>query len=353
MQSIKQIETDTLYLTLISKDDLDTNGGVNFEGETFAMYGEVAPHVFKMSSSLAANRFLHFRFTIVEIFEVERHDFCLYEKYEESSTGAILKDGTNRFCFSISGGRLILPSGLVVNKGSGFDQNYLNLALGKKTVQSSTFGPGTSDGAVNGRIGQIFNYDDWESNSVTHTKSEINPWWEVDLGDEYVLRELVIFSRMDKYDDDLSNHSIQVHSMDGTLVKGFYSSDTKEDGYETSTIRVHLNNITGKTIRISLNGNFHRVLCLAEVQIFGTIQDFDVAIGNIYDLPESTFDRIEFVQKKSNNLDINDIMSTPTKIRDISFYVGKSEEIFVSIHFISRILHVMYIYTTTLYLQYT
>ncbi len=331
IQSINHGESDTLYLTLASKGDPSASGGVHVIAGNFFMYGQVKRHIFKMSSSLAGNRFLHFRFTIIELHEMDRHDFCLYEKYEESSTGAILKDGTNRFCFSISGGRLILPSGYIV-KDDEFDRNPLNLAIGRKTVQSSTFGPGTSDGAVNGRIGQLFNYNDWESNSVTHTKSEMNPWWEVDLGDEFVLREIVIYARKDAYHDDLSNHSIQIRSADGTLVKEFHSS---EDGDDTSTIHVHLKNATGKFVRITLNGDSHRVLCLAEVQIFGNIQELDVAIGKIYNLPESTFDRIEFTQKEKNtvgpNRDIDDTTLTSTMIRDVSFYMGTSEEMLVSI----------------------
>ena len=50
-------------------------------------------------------------------------------------------------------------------------------------------------------------------------------------------------------------------------------------------------------LRIMLDGSVDRVLCLAEVQVFGFIYDFDIRIGKIFTFPESSIKRIAFFQE--------------------------------------------------------
>jgi mono/diheme cytochrome c family protein len=67
-----------------------------------------------------------------------------------------------------------------------------NVALKGKASQSSTdFGGDAkraNDGNTNG---------DYNANSVSHTKSEDNPWWEVDLGKALPIEKVVLWNRTD------------------------------------------------------------------------------------------------------------------------------------------------------------
>ncbi|XP_053408183.1 uncharacterized protein LOC123559963 [Mercenaria mercenaria] len=67
----------------------------------------------------------------------------------------------------------------------------VNLALGKPTKQSSTFsyhsGP---EKAVDGCKSNTYN-----SQCITHSRENFEPWWEVDLGKVYPIRKVVIYRR--------------------------------------------------------------------------------------------------------------------------------------------------------------
>jgi len=64
-----------------------------------------------------------------------------------------------------------------------------NAALLKRSMQSSTEENHPADNAVNGRTG-ISTRDDPEG--AARTRAEQSPWWMVDLGDEYILANILI-----------------------------------------------------------------------------------------------------------------------------------------------------------------
>ena len=76
------------------------------------------------------------------------------------------------------------------------DPNYLyfadlqyarNLALYRDTYQSTTLGPHPADKAVDGNR--------YEYPSCTHTASETDPFWVVDLGEVYQIGHVSITNR--------------------------------------------------------------------------------------------------------------------------------------------------------------
>jgi hypothetical protein len=88
-----------------------------------------------------------------------------------------------------------------------------NVALHKKTSQSSTGWGGLSSRAVDGNTsGNYWHY------SVTHTNNR-NPWWEVDLGKEYELSKIVIYNRTDCCQGRINNASIKLLKNDRSLFK--------------------------------------------------------------------------------------------------------------------------------------
>jgi len=63
---------------------------------------------------------------------------------------------------------------------------YTNLALNKQAVQTDTRRAGVAEKAVDGNT---------NGGSCSRTKS-FNATWEVDLGDQYVIKHVIIYSRL-------------------------------------------------------------------------------------------------------------------------------------------------------------
>ena len=59
---------------------------------------------------------------------------------------------------------------------------FLDIAMHKTSVQSSTNYNGFASRAVDGN----FKFR-WADKSCTHTNDEQDPWWRVDLGQEYIV----------------------------------------------------------------------------------------------------------------------------------------------------------------------
>lgn len=73
------------------------------------------------------------------------------------------------------------------------DGREINMAKGKKASQSSTSNNRAASRAVDGNTDGDLN----QAQSTTHTETESNPWWEVDLGADRKLDKIVIWNRTD------------------------------------------------------------------------------------------------------------------------------------------------------------
>lgn len=69
----------------------------------------------------------------------------------------------------------------------------VNIAEGKTASQSSTDYNGEAKLAVDGNTNGHF----FEAKSTTHTKQDQDPWWEVDLGKEQNISQIVVWNRND------------------------------------------------------------------------------------------------------------------------------------------------------------
>ena len=135
-----------------------------------------------------------------------------------------------------------------------------NLALTGTATQSSTYidaldwGPHKAiDGNTNGNL---------FSGSVTHTLTQNDPWWQVDLGSVQAIEDIVVWNRTDAAPERLANFILEVLDASNGVV--FTYTHSGIPGVST-TIPVNLS--TGQTVRIRLVGA-GRILSLAEVQIF-------------------------------------------------------------------------------------
>jgi len=92
----------------------------------------------------------------------------------------------------------------------GANCEIVNVARGKVTAQSSTFGGYGSDRAVDGNKNH-----DLDAGSCSHTDSEASAWWRVDLGTQYTIGTVKITNRASSW-DRLSNFDIEVGSSESS-----------------------------------------------------------------------------------------------------------------------------------------
>lgn len=79
-----------------------------------------------------------------------------------------------------------------------------NIAKGKTAIQSSTAphsDPEGANGAINGNKSGRFGF---------HTNIESNPWWQLDLGEDYELDGILVYNRMDAAQDRIRTLRILV-----------------------------------------------------------------------------------------------------------------------------------------------
>ncbi|MCB9220104.1 MAG: discoidin domain-containing protein [Ignavibacteriales bacterium] len=157
--------------------------------------------------------------------------------------------------------------------------NNTNLALGKKTESSSIgfFSPPhlANDGDL---IPQGWDFQNWNYGSVFHSNLQDKPWWQVDLGGNFIVSSVKIYNRTDFAPERLSNFDIFVTSekLDHTRENVFplateSGSMGKVKAYQANQPSA------GRYVRVQLHGTNY--LSLAEVQVFGE-EVGDLYVGN-------------------------------------------------------------------------
>uniref|UniRef100_A0A671QTM9 Fucolectin tachylectin-4 pentraxin-1 domain-containing protein n=1 Tax=Sinocyclocheilus anshuiensis TaxID=1608454 RepID=A0A671QTM9_9TELE len=178
--------------------------------------------------------------------------------HNNAAVGPIPLGGTKSFAFKPIKGRyvnLIVPGRkeyltlCEVEVYSGNPTGYQNAALWGKTSQSSTFGSGP-ELALDGL-----------SNTYTHTNTETNPWWRVDLLKVYRVNRVTITNRPNlayriigakRITDDLSVCRCGVIS---TLAGG-------------ATANFSCGGMEGRYMIVHIPG-FQKILSLSEVGVYG------------------------------------------------------------------------------------
>lgn len=88
-----------------------------------------------------------------------------------------------------------------------------NIALNKSTKQSSTGWGGTSNRAVDGNRSGNYRH-----RTTSHTNNH-NSWWEVDLGTDYDIRKIIIYTRTDCCQGRISGSNIKLLDSSRKTVK--------------------------------------------------------------------------------------------------------------------------------------
>jgi hypothetical protein len=140
----------------------------------------------------------------------------------------------------------------------------INVAFGKTTAQSSN--PATADAAVNGAgaiQGLVADDADALPPEYSLTGTETNPWWEVDLGEDFNIDQLILYNgevaqnlRVDIFDADRNSIYNSSHNVGAN----------KEWQLAPSVIQ------TGQYVRVT-HETASGVLSLEEVQVFAVPDD--------------------------------------------------------------------------------
>jgi len=161
-----------------------------------------------------------------------------------------------------------------------------NVAFSGAATQSTTDYGGIASLAIDGNTNGKYN-----AGSVTHTETEANPWWQVDLGEDYTLGEINIYGRTDDCcADRLSDYTLYVMDSHGDT--------TYTEQFTTyPAVSTDVGGVQGRIVRIVLNTATY-ALNLAEVEVFTPVE---APVSRVMDSPEFSQKRNTKIAQISNN----------------------------------------------------
>lgn len=80
-----------------------------------------------------------------------------------------------------------------------------NIAVGRRASQSSTYGTGRAELAVDGNTDGVYTHG-----SMTHTENGPGEWWEVDLGQVYAVEKVELWNRTDSAPERLAGVTVEL-----------------------------------------------------------------------------------------------------------------------------------------------
>ncbi|XP_070537630.1 uncharacterized protein [Ptychodera flava] len=143
------------------------------------------------------------------------------------------------------------------------DSKYRNLALDKKASQSSIFAHGSAVKAVDGDKSNRY-----DKRSCMRTRREYEPWWKVDLGQEYEIYAVIVTKRADCCAYSLHGAIVRVGNSD-VIANNRQCREiiTAEDINSTSEVQVECL-LQGQFVSVQLENEI-RFLTLCEVEVMG------------------------------------------------------------------------------------
>eukprot|EP00058_Branchiostoma_floridae_P009247 XP_002594735.1 hypothetical protein BRAFLDRAFT_81185 [Branchiostoma floridae] len=147
----------------------------------------------------------------------------------------------------------------------------MNLALYKPAYQSSeSVWNGNAGRAVDGGRSGTFG-----DGSCSHTDTEDNPWWYVDLGRTQEIDHITIFNRQDCCWDRITPFEVYIGDNSDVTANPKLGGDFSfSAGQAEKTIQV--GGLKGRYVGITLPGS-NRVLTLCEVEVYGESQSMSTA----------------------------------------------------------------------------
>ncbi|XP_070573888.1 uncharacterized protein [Ptychodera flava] len=144
-------------------------------------------------------------------------------------------------------------------------KTLVNVAPGKKAVQSSTAGSDTADKAIDGNKDSDLQI----GKSCIRTKKEFQPWWKVDLGSAYDVYQIIITNRQDCCHFRIKNAQIRVGKSPDFEENAIFGQVDSDAGAAVETIVITRGcyiPMTGRYVSIQLV-DVKQVLNICEVEI--------------------------------------------------------------------------------------
>ncbi|XP_078666825.1 fucolectin-like isoform X2 [Branchiostoma floridae x Branchiostoma belcheri] len=138
-----------------------------------------------------------------------------------------------------------------------------NKAENRPATQSSTALGGVASRAVDGN-----RFSRFSGNSCTHTQTESNPWWRVDLGSSQCVAWVRIYNREDCCQERLDGFTVHVGDNPDVLANPTCPGGPFSISRRTNNKGINCGGLTGRYVGVALRGS-GRVLTLCEVQVFG------------------------------------------------------------------------------------
>ncbi|XP_062420860.1 uncharacterized protein LOC119221789 [Pungitius pungitius] len=144
-----------------------------------------------------------------------------------------------------------------------------NLALKGDATQSSTSSVFVAAKAIDGNRNSYL-----PKGSCTHTESETDPWWRVDLGQEYDITSVKVTNRGDCCGERLDGAEIRV----GSSLENNGNNNTRcasipsLSAGKTKTYRCDGGSVEGRFVNVIIPGD-SRTLTLCEVEVYGTLAE--------------------------------------------------------------------------------
>ncbi len=136
------------------------------------------------------------------------------------------------------------------------EDKTMNVALGKFCKQSTTAHGGEAGRAVDGNLNGRY-----RNNGITHTRQERNPWWYVDLEDEFTIEKIIVYNRMDCCSERLAGFKVLIYH------KGRESWTATHSGVPGKKTVFTVPNKKGDRVYVQLLGS-GKILSLAEVEVW-------------------------------------------------------------------------------------
>lgn len=158
--------------------------------------------------------------------------------------------------------------------------NLPNLAAGKSSSSSSTYDPTGLNLHSGLAVDSDYNANSSSSNlNMFHSASDdINPWFQVDLGDHYRIREITLFNRAG-FTSRLRDITVEILDASDTPVATFADLNDGNILNGPAKLNIFLPNsqvVSGQKIRISRasdagGGDENTVLTLSEIEVRGSV----------------------------------------------------------------------------------
>jgi hypothetical protein len=136
----------------------------------------------------------------------------------------------------------------------------INIALHKPAIQSSLCAfskPNDAEGAVNGVITGSYGF---------HTDYETSPWWQVDLGANLPIAEILVFNRVDVAASRAYSFVLKI-GLDSEHLHEVYAQNGRPfGGANGEPARIKLNGAVARYVRIELSAGGY--LHLDQVEVY-------------------------------------------------------------------------------------